>query len=228
MRSPLSIEVNDLLDEKRMRGFLDLLGKDIEAENSKVAGSIFMKRYAFLAVIFLYIMTSRNERLFISFENLSIETNEKEDVWLPHFHFSLLETETAGQDRGTWRRGCLEALFKEHFYPIISCISSVTKLSKLILWENIAVYIFWLYEMVFQSGKFDEDLIERAKEDFRYIIFQAEGGIFGNYHENPLKRFYNERIDVEALDKPIRQRKSCCFNYLTKSKQHCTTCPCMK
>ena len=219
--SPLSIQVKDLLDENKLREYLNSLGRHIEASNSKVAGSIFMKRYAFLAVIFLYTMTSKSEKLLISFENLSIETDEKTDAWLPQFYFSRLESEAAEQDREAWRRNCLERLFKEHFFTIINCVSRVTKVSKLVLWENIVVYIFWLYETVLQHN-------ENAKEDFDFIVNQAEGALFGNYHENPLKRYLSKKIHLENLDKEIRKRKSCCYNYLTKSKQHCTTCPCAK
>lgn len=219
--SQLSIQVKDLLDENKMREYLDLLGGHMEAANSKAAGSIFMKRYAFLAVIFLYTMTYKNEKLLISFDNLSIETDEKEDVWLPQFYFSHLESETAAQDRAIWRRNCLETLFKEHLYPIIHCVSRVAKVSKLILWENIAIYIFWLYETVLQHN-------EIAEEDFYFIVSEAEGSLFGNYHENPLKKYFTEKLYLENAEKEIRRRKSCCYNYLTKSKQHCTSCPCMK
>lgn len=226
--SPLSIQVNSLLDENKLREYLDLLGRHIEAANSKTAGSIFIKRYAFLAVMFLYTMTSKDEKLFISGENISVETDEKVDVWLPAFYFSRLESEPLWQDRKAWRKNCIEALFKDHLYPLIHCVAKVTKISKLVLWENIAIYIFWLYETVFQREEIEPELIEKAKADFQYIVFEAEGSLFGDYHENPLKRFYKEKMYVKAIDKEVRQRSSCCFAYLTKSKQHCSTCSCMK
>jgi len=225
--SSLSVQVKDLLDEKVLCEYLKLVRRHIDASNDKVTGSIFIKRYAFLAVMYLYTMTSINEKLLISFDNLSIETDEKTDVWLPSFYFSRIESEAVWQDREAWRRSCLEALFKEHLYPLINCVAKTTKVSKLVLWENIAIYIFWLYETVLQREEITKDIKEQAKDDFHFIIFQAEGELFGNYHENPLKRFYKEKIYYEEIDKELRQRTSCCFAYLTKSKQHCSTCPCV-
>ncbi len=223
--SPLSLQVINLLDENRMKEYLDILGSHIEAENYKAAGSIFIKRYAFLAVLYLYTMTSRDEMLSISFEDISIETDVQAEVWLPRFYFSRLESVSAGPNRDLWRKNCIEALFKEHVYPIITCVAKVTRISKLILWENIAIYIYWLYETYFFQAEIEDELLERAKEDFQFIVLQAEGKLFGDYHENPLKRFYKEKTYNERVKKEIRQRNTCCFAYLTKSNKNCSTCP---
>lgn len=223
--SPLSLQVIKLLDEKRMQEYLDLVRSHIGAKNSKVAGSIFIKRYALMAVMYLYTMTSRDEKLLISFENVSIVTDDQAENWLPNFYFSRLESDSAGPNRNLWRKNCIESLFKDHLYPIINCVAKVTKISKLILWENIAVYIFWLYETVLLQGEKADELIEQANEDFQFIILEAEGKLFGNYHGNPLKRFYKEKSHTEEVNKEIRQRSTCCYAYLTKSKIHCSTCP---
>lgn len=223
--SPLSVQIKDLLLESSLREYLKILGNRLQAPNDKVTASLFVKRYAFLSVIYLYAMSAWNEKLSITYENVSIETDDNETLWLPSFCFANLKTETFEEDRDKWRKNCIEALFKEHFLPLIDCLVRTTKVSKLILWENIAVYIYWLYETVLVEEGTQEAIKNRAKEDFQFIVFQASGDMFGNDLENPLTRYYNERIHIEEFRKEVRPRNTCCLSYLTINKQRCQTCP---
>ncbi|MBA9026196.1 IucA/IucC family C-terminal-domain containing protein [Peribacillus huizhouensis] len=223
--SLLSVQIKDLLNESDLREYLKILGSRIQARNDKVTASIFIKRYAFLSVIYLYAMSAWNEKLSISFENVSIETDDNETLWLPSFRFADLETETFEEDRNKWRKTCLESLFKEHLLPLIDCLARITKVSKLILWENIAVYIYWLYETVLVEEGTQEAVKNRAKEDFQFIVFQDSGDIFGNDLKNPLTKYFNERIYIKEIGKEVRPRNTCCLSYLTINKQCCQTCP---
>lgn len=219
INSPLSIETSNLQDEQYLGKYLDTLSCFIGASNSKVAASIFVKRYAFLPVIYLYAMTAWNEKLNISYENVSLETDEREKLWLPSFHFQSLETETCHTDRMKWRTDCIESLFKEHVYPIVDILSRTTKVSKLILWENIAVYIYWLYETVLLEEGTPIEIVNHAKEDFQFIMCQASGNLFGDYDTNPLKMYYRQKHGIEV------RRSTCCYSHLTASKKYCVTCP---
>ncbi|MFC0417856.1 IucA/IucC family C-terminal-domain containing protein [Cytobacillus solani] len=223
--SALSVQIDNLLDEQSMRQYLRQLGKHIGAANDKVTASIFIKRYALLAVAYLYTMTLKNAKLNISFENVSFETDEQDELWLPNFYFNDFHMETLIENREKWRETCVHSLFNNHLYPIFDCLSRVTKVSKLILWENISIYIFWLYETILQREELTEEVILRSKEDFQYLLFQAPGSLFGGYNENPLKKYYNERIYIEEYEKEVRPRNTCCYSYLTRSKKRCTSCP---
>lgn len=225
MDSSLSVEMKELLSEHAMKAYLKLLGEHLDASNAKVTASIFMKRYAFLPVIYLYAMTAWNEKLDTSYDNVSLETKDDEKLWLPGIRFGHLDTEEFELDRDKWRIECIETLFKEHISPLIDRLYYTTKVSKLILWENIAVYLFWLYEAVFMEEDIPKEIQHRAKEDFQFIVFQASGNMFGNYVENPLTRYYNERLYVEELGKEIRKRDTCCYSHLTNMKKRCATCP---
>ncbi|MFF2753726.1 IucA/IucC family C-terminal-domain containing protein [Psychrobacillus sp. NPDC058041] len=213
MHSKLSIEVRHLLDEQHMIDYLDSIRQRVGAANERVAASLFIKRYAFLPVIYMYAMTSWNKKLNLSFENISIETDDSKELWLPNFRFYNLEMESLQGNREKWRTTCIELLYKEHVTPILESISRITKVSKLVLWENIAVYIFWLYEKVLLEENF-------AKEDFHFIISQAPGNLFGDYTVNPLSRFYKEELGNEP-----GRRSTCCYSYLTEKSQYCSTCP---
>ncbi|WNS74872.1 IucA/IucC family C-terminal-domain containing protein [Bacillus sp. DTU_2020_1000418_1_SI_GHA_SEK_038] len=223
--SPLSISMNLLQDEQALRDYLEELGKHIGAANEKVTASIFMKRYAFLAVIYLYAMTAWNRRLDISIENVSLESNSQDELWLPRFYFNEVCLERVEGDREKWREKGVKILFHDHLYPLIKSLTKITKVSKLILWENIAVYIYWLYETVLSKEDVMEGVAGRSQEDFHYLIFQAPGSLFGSYNENPLKRYYNQQIYLEELKREVRPRSTCCYSYLTKAKKRCVTCP---
>lgn len=223
--STLSVQIETLLDERSMRQYLRQLGKYIGAANDKVTASIFIKRYAFLAVAYLYTMTLNNGELNISFENVSLETDDQDKLWLPNFYFKDPHIETLKENREKWRETCVHNLFNNHLYPLLDRLSRVTKVSKLILWENIAVYIFWLYETIVQKEGLPEDAVSRSKEDFEYILFQAPSSSFGGYNENPLKRYHNEHIYIEEYGKEVRPRNTCCYSYLTRSKKRCISCP---
>ena len=84
---------------------------------------------------------------------------------------------------------------------------------------------FWLYESVLPKLD-DEELRNRAKEDFHYLVYETPGSLFGNYHANPISRYYDNKMYNEHLQEEVRIRTTCCFNYmLDNSKNFCKTCP---
>ncbi|GLB59739.1 IucA/IucC family C-terminal-domain containing protein [Cytobacillus sp. NCCP-133] len=217
-----SIEVTDLLDPGKIRGYLQQVKQLIGANDEKTAASILIKRYAFLPVIFLYSMTSWNLKLDISHENLVMESREKNGLWLPNFRFKKLIGERAGKNRDQWREEVIRTLFSEHVFPIVDCVAKEARISKLILWENIAIYVYWLYETIMPK---ETAVAKQAVKDFKFIIEEASCEVFGGYHANPLGRFYNEKIFMENKENMIRPRKTCCFSYLTDSGKRCGPCP---
>ena len=100
----------------------------------------------------------------------------------------------------------------------------MTKQSKHILWGNIAISLFWLYETVLPKIE-DVEIQNRAKEDFHYLISEASGTLFGNEHTNPLKRYYHKKVYIEDLQEEVRVRTTCCFSYLLKgTTKRCKIC----
>ncbi|MFE8702299.1 IucA/IucC family C-terminal-domain containing protein [Cytobacillus sp. FJAT-54145] len=221
-----TIELVELLkDEQSLLNYMEELSKVIGSPNLKVTASIFVKRYAFLAVIYLYSMTKWNKSLDISIDRISLQTKEDDEHWLPSFYFKKAEVEAMMGERNEWRDRCLQNLFSNHLSIVLSALSLHTKQSKLIMWENIAIYIFWLYESVFTQVD-DDELKNRASEDFHYIMNEAPGCLFGKYHNNPLKRHFHQKSYVEHLQEEVRVRTSCCFSYMLEgSSDKCKICP---
>ncbi|TXC91159.1 hypothetical protein FS935_09675 [Metabacillus litoralis] len=192
----------------------------LNTSNHKVIGSMIMKRYAFLAALVLYAMSVYNKGINSSLANLSLQTDENDPIWLPSFYFEDLEVTTPEKSRNEWRATVVESLFKSNITKIVSAISREAKISKMILWENTAIYLFWMYESILEEGKYEEETLARIKEDFQFIVTKAPSDLFGRKGTNPLSKFYHPKKD------DIRKRSTCCLFYLTsKNSDRCKTCP---
>jgi ferric iron reductase protein FhuF len=218
-----SFDVADLLDETFLKKFMPHLAEAIGAPSEKTAASIFMKRYAFIAVLALFSMSVANKKINVSIENIEMEDAKQGKDWLPGLKLKNLAIEDwNGEDRDTWRKTVYQDLFAKNLFPLIDQLEKYYNLSRLILWENIAVYLFWLYETELKDNNHPN-----IKDDFRFLIFEAEGKLFGPYNNNPLKKYYNDKQYVEEFQEEIRTRKTCCFTYQLKSRpSRCKTCPC--
>jgi ferric iron reductase protein FhuF len=213
-----AIKIGGLLPADKMGVFLEDVRKEIKAPDSKVAASVFTKRFAFVAVIYLYALSAWDKRLCFTLDSLLLQSNSKDGNWLPDYCIENLSAEEfAGVSREQWREEALRHLFKEIVYPVLEALASEGKISKFILWENIAVYIYWLYGNILE-GKY--------QEDFHYLVKAAPGSIFGPYNRNPLERYNGEPTYLEELDEYVRIRKTCCFTYqLGEKRTYCKTCP---
>lgn len=223
--SDISIELNRLKDETVLIRYLENLGPHIGSPNLRVTASIFVKRYAFLAVIYLHSLTAWNKKLDVSFHNLILQTKKEEDMWLPTFYFQSKTVQEPKEDRNEWREEALKELFSENIHYLINRLSKVTKQSKAILWENISLYIFWLYETVLIKSE-DNQLRNRVKQDFYFLVHEAPGSLFGNYHTNPIKQFYVNKRYIDHLQEEVRVRNTCCLSYSLMGKtKYCKSCP---
>jgi ferric iron reductase protein FhuF len=215
--------MGDLLNQDNMAEFLNKLMGSIGAPTVKIAASIFMKRYAFLAVVSLYSMTVWNKKLNVTFPNVEIKEIVQDQEWLPSFTLKDLSVQIGNEEnRAKWREGVFQDLFANHLSVLIDHLREVTNISEAVLWENIAVYLFWLYESVLK----DVDN-KNVLNDFQFLFSEANGGLFGAYQQNPLQRFNTEKTFVEEFQEEVRIRKTCCFSYQLKVNGHrCKVCPC--
>ena len=212
-----SFNVGNLLDKAYVTEFMKNLADSIGSPSERTAASIFIKRYAFIAVISLFAMTTGNKKMNLSLDNIEMEEAERGKDWLPMISLKNPSVEEwNGEDRNEWRKNVYRELFADNLYPLIELFEKTFKVSKLVLWENIAVYLFWLYETELK----DSDN-PNVQDDFRFLIMEAEGRLFGRYHNNPIQKYFSEK----KYEDEVRIRKTCCFTYQLGSKR-CKTCPC--
>lgn len=196
-----------------MDSYLQTIQPYVNAPNKKVAASLLVKRLSFLAVNVLYVMSVTNKKIEINPDHIQIVSHFDGDTWLPKFRFEPLRI-TSIEDREWERKKVLEQLFKEIFTPIINMLSKKAKVPRTTLWENVMIYIYWLYESVLQE----------PHDDFRALL-EADGELFDMNH-NVATTFYSAKRYVKPIDATVRVRKTCCFYYETNEKKaHCKTCP---
>ncbi|WP_158651602.1 IucA/IucC family C-terminal-domain containing protein [Mesobacillus jeotgali] len=222
----VQIKFSPFLNESTMSSYLNNFKNELGAPDLKTAASVFMKRHAFLAALYLYSMSTFNKKLDVSPENIILEDAIHDGLWLPGFYLINKSTEVSPTDgRDEWRKEAVRHLFTGNLFPVMDAISKSAKISKLILWENVAVYIFWLYEKILSEIE-DPEVKVRAAEDFSYLVESAPGKLFGRYNNNPIARYYSEPVYQEETDSYTRIRKTCCFSYMLKEKgSYCKTCP---
>ena len=215
------------MDESTLRVELLWIQQTMEAANLRAAASMLAKRYSFVAVAALYSFIVFQKKINASTENVLLHTEDAETMWLPKVFISEIETiEVTEDNRKILLDELLDELFAHQIEPIWSALRKVTKISKLTLWENVAVYIHWLYDLLLANEEIDNVEVQKV---LRYVLEEAEGHQFGSYHHNPLARYSSLPQYVEKVEKQkqeVRVRQTCCLSYQTGAKEtYCRTCP---
>ncbi|MDF2947165.1 MAG: hypothetical protein K0S51_1844 [Bacillales bacterium] len=209
----LTTEIISLLDKNNLILYFERL-KDLTNTNSdKVVASLFVKRYSFSVLIALYSMSKLNSRLNFSINNISIVTSQNCDAnWIPSFKFKNIEfANLEGSKREFLREEVLNDIFKENVDVVFTHINKSVGLSKSVMWENLYVYIQWMYKNLIKTN----DVSDEVLDDWNYITKVAPGTLFGKYPENPLSKFLLSE-----------NRKTCCLAYLSNGKtKYCKKCP---
>ncbi|WP_053360489.1 IucA/IucC family C-terminal-domain containing protein [Bacillus sp. FJAT-27251] len=214
--------IGALLEEEALLSFLEGVKQEIQAPDLRVAASVFTKYFAFIPVIYLYSLSAWDKKLAVSLDQLWLQSNERDGKWLPEYFFQDVRVEKrADEDRNAWRDEALKHLFSEIVFPIVDQLSTKMHLSRYILWENISVYISWLYRNILNPAE-----APRAAEDFEYLVQKAPGRLFGPYDRNPLQLYHAEPEYLEEASEHVYVRKTCCLTYkLGEKRTYCRTCP---
>lgn len=212
------------MDESTLRVELLWIQQTMEAANLRAAASMLAKRYSFVAVAALYSFIVFQKKINASTENVLLHTEDAETMWLPKVFISEIETiEVTEGNRKILLDELLDELFAHQIEPIWSALRKITKISKLTLWENVAVYIHWLYDLLLENEEIDNVEVQKV---LQYVLEEAEGHQFGSYHHNPLARYSPLPQYVEKQKQEVRVRQTCCLSYQTGAKEtYCRTCP---
>ncbi|GIO41308.1 IucA/IucC family C-terminal-domain containing protein [Paenibacillus apis] len=217
----------DLLDPDKSQAYLQKVGQIYETDSSVAPVSMFAKRYAYLVIAAnLYALSYFNKGYNLELENGEIESVYLGGAWLPKARLmDWTMTEPAAGRRAEWRDEVLERMFAGNLSRVWSALAKLVKVPKSILWENTAIYVYWLYEKNFGKDATLEQK-QRLEEDYHYLLHDAPAHLFGE-KRNPLMQFNGPKVVRSGYKKPIRVRKTCCFYYVTSDKQedYCSSCP---
>ncbi|MCM3790087.1 hypothetical protein M3221_17000 [Domibacillus indicus] len=209
---PLSV----FLEPAAFSAFLKKEAGRIGSDNTKVAASIFIKRYAFLLVGVLASWSFFRKPFFFSPQAIWLVDDGHLDAWRPKF---FLDEAVCRQKHGRIE----EALY--HMNAVIESAKKATGISPAILRENLAVYIFWLYETVAEEKELSA-VSKRAKKDFMWLLAPEQASLFGGDEANPLAAYFKEKEAIEGQKKPLRIRSTCCLNVKLKTGgKRCSVCP---
>lgn len=238
-----------LLDASICTVYLDRLSELHDFSSRQVAASALAKRYGFLIVSpALYAMSMYNKMLDVEIADCTIRSDFAKGTWLPRLYLHRLQVAEYGGEkehehkgnsdinqRHAWRDDVIRRVFAEHLAPVWRSVAAAASISRAILWENTAIYVYALYENRIRQEMNGENRL-RAEEDFKYLICEAPAHLFGERH-NPLARYagsvHAQHVPITSVStvsnaavKAVRVRKTCCYFYQMKQKGgYCSTCP---
>lgn len=222
---PRSLPARQWLDDGCCAGLLRNLAPIIGAPDMAIAASLLIKRLAFLATgNVLYAMTVFNQGLRLDLDNAHLEYAHDNGLWTSALPVDDIQCVACPPDgRDAWRAKIVESLFSRFFAPLCQTLSRVSGLPVAILWENIAVRVYSLYEG--RMDDLDEQAESRRRSDFAWLIGQAPPELFG-LENNPLKRF-RRPLKMLPDGKSFRRfRRTCCFYYKASTPvEYCLNCP---
>ncbi|WP_261130056.1 siderophore-iron reductase FhuF [Bacillus sp. Marseille-Q3570] len=219
-----SFSSEDLFTVSKTEKFLDEIRELLGAPNNRVTASQFSKKYAFLLTApFFSSLTMFNQLLDVRPDNCRVQPDSEHGMMRPVLYLHDTNTRDIGIHREQELYIGLETIFRDHLTPVWGRLTELTSIPSPILWENTAVYLFWLYETSFLNHP---DLVsaERIAEDLDMIL-EAPAGCFG-LNENPLKKFRHAKQTLLKSDPPVRVRKTCCLYYeVNPERIFCKNCP---
>lgn len=214
--------VQQFLNEEHLKALLERLVSEGYFPSVIVAGSQFMKRYGFMTIApILYAFTMWDKPILASTEELRVKIDTEAEPWM----MKLAVGEGLREkplDRADVRAELADKLINENLAPFVETMVKATKLSAAILWENAAIYLFWIYETLIPSEG-NEDQVSRAQEDFHYLLREFNCTSF-TCGANPFMPYYSEKVEKE--EGAIRFRRTCClYDQVSEGGACCKTCP---
>lgn len=222
----LSTPSIDLLNETKCSAYLDKLEGVFTSPINYVKASLFAKRYSYMIIASsLYAMTMYNKAFNYSVENCQIESVYDNNIWLPNVRLTDWHvTEPEECSRNEWRDEVVKTIFAGHIAKVWRTLSKTANIPIATLWENTAIYVYWLYEKRIGEAATEQQKC-RIDEDFHYLLHTAPAALFG-LTKNPLARFNSPQYTVSTSDQQIRVRKTCCYYYqISPDETCCSTCP---
>ncbi|SIS44048.1 IucA/IucC family C-terminal-domain containing protein [Salimicrobium flavidum] len=226
MQEPVleTVQAEDLMSREGTAHVLNDLHLYLGSQSFLTTGSFLGKRLGHYAVtVPIVMMTVLDKFPDVSPGNVSYIRIDDNPKWFPKFHLKDKSVSLPGEDREEWIRDNMRQLFRDFLKPVFFHIHKTTRISKKVLWENVAIYLYWLYERKLPEW-FEGEELEQKRRDFYFIINELDGEPFGE-NKNPFTYFKDQPV----LPSGARERKCCCLSYrLHEDSTFCKVCPHLK
>lgn len=220
-----TISSADLLDSKTAALFLESIQPKLFSPTPLKTASLFVKRYAFVAVIahasYSFAHVPLSTRL-IDWKIVEQRDSDSNDYWAPKFTLHN-ESRILASRKEVQPMEYFANLYHDHYRPIVEQLFSLTKVPKVSLWETVYSYLSWLYESL-KDKALDQHVVQ---QDFEALL-QLPGEVFG-MRKNPFLTSY-QQTPVLVGEYLVKPRKTCCFYHESSLKKgegevFCGTCP---
>jgi ferric iron reductase protein FhuF len=218
-----SVRASQLIDPDHCKDFLAKLSTLFRSPSLSVTASQFAKKYTYHVVLpALFAMSRWNKGLQSHIENYLLEAPLSTKQWSPRIRLIDETVIYPIDDRLGWRDQVIQQIFAKNITILWKVLHEISGIPMNVLWENTAIYIFWLYEE--KLKKVDPIIRKRAEDDFQYLL-EADAKLFAT-EENPLCKYYKPKLYCHEKGELLRRRQTCCLHYqLQKNGRYCKTCP---
>ncbi|MDM5357544.1 (2Fe-2S)-binding protein [Peribacillus sp. ACCC06369] len=184
------------------------------AETARIAISMWFRRYAFFITAQFYMFSKHRLIWEGTLQDIGVLDDPEDEHWLPDF---LLKNNRWSSVTEMESSSALHSILSSFGADAIRSFSGTTKISKLVLWENIWGYTVWMYsELLRQTDikmRVEKD-IERLLDDEVWLNIESR---------SPFKRFIGKKSVQESMN-PYK-RVTCCLYYRIEGHEKCAYCP---
>ncbi|MBM6550788.1 IucA/IucC family C-terminal-domain containing protein [Marinomonas ostreistagni] len=223
--SGFRVNAEQLVNDESCVAVLEQIKPALGAPNLKVAASLTIKRLAFLVLApTLYALSRFDKGLDVSLAQCEFDYALKDRIWQSKMPLKRIDVTPLCGDRADWRIQVLTQAFAEHLSPVVETMHRLTRSPKRILWENVAVRVFSIYERRVLPGLEGEQKA-LAQADYAWLLSDGASEVFG-LDTNPIAEFDSAFTELESAAEPVRVRRTCCYYYrATEPQEFCSNCP---
>lgn len=200
--SSAALPLSDLKNEAAVERHLTILTDHFGSPTRAHAASMTAKRAGYAAALLAYARLKYN--IAVNSSNCFLITPDEPSAapgWLPVYSFPLNSADSE-QDVVDW---ITKELYAETLVPIIGVLAKEKGISQAVLFENIFVYMKWIFVTKLQDNDLYQQLLETPASEFGYTKRHP----FAYYEDTP-----------DGL------RKTCCLRYQTAGDERtCKACP---
>jgi ferric iron reductase protein FhuF len=220
--SPLSFTALELLDGEKCHDMIARLAETIGGAPLVAVASQFSKKYTFMVIVpALFTMSVLNKGLDLSLGNVVIDLEQPGEKSPFAAQLKRWTVTKPGSRREAWRERLVTQLIGRHVVPLWHQLHESTGVPLAILWENFALYVYWLYETKLVGLEGEER--KRVETDYHYLLNETPASLYAEKIQ-PLARFHSPKCWPAHAPEPVRIRKTCCLYYQVGDKT-CKTCP---